>query len=746
MNKELQVYRGDEFALQNAALSAGVRDAGADRLDVHSLLGTLRRRMLLFAAVFLAIVALGLVLTLRQTPMYTATATVVIETARERLTPGNDQILQESGSGSAVIDTEVQVIQSNELANQVAAALNLDQALRFDPTQAPPGRRARIMAWIRGNDGDAPVPQRAIDPQAQREYVINILKAGLEVTRSGLTYALTVSFTANDPRFAALIANEYSKQYSQQALLRKQRANANAVKILTERVAELRAEAQKDTQAVQLYRIRNNLLSSNASQLTEQEVSTYNQSLANARASAAEERARLATARQQLRGGSNGEDVGAALESGVISGLKSQRATLTGQLAELTTRYGPEHPDVLKAKNQLADVNQSIRNETTNVVSNLSAKQAIANQRLGSVSGSLGQARGTLAASNQALVGFDDLTRKAQASQGLYEAYLDRLKQASAQEGTEQPEARTITWAQTPERPSSPNVPLNLFLSVMLGLGAGLAAAFITELAFRGLTTGDDIETRLGIRYLGSVPLAKSVFKSKLQPLDALLDRPQSAFAESYRSLLASLNQSVDPVVQVVTITSALPQEGKSTVAGGMARIAALDGEKVVLLDCDQRRRSVNKLVPNPREVGLFEVLRGEASIDDALVLDEPSGAWLLPLNSKRIAPGEHFTGEPMRRLLDDLRERFTLIIIDSAPVLPIADTRLIATMADAVIMVARWRKTPDHAVRSALKLLPPGRINLAGAVLTQVDIRRQAKFGYGDPTYYYNQYKEYYG
>lgn len=746
MNNQLQIYRGDEFALQNAALSAGVRDNGADRLDVHSLIGTLRRRSLLFAAVFLAIVCLGLILTLKQTPMYTAAATVVIETARERLAPGNDQILQESGSGSAVIDTEVQVIQSNELANQVATALSLDQAMRFDPTQAPLGRRARIMSWFRDTDGNAPVPQRAIDAQAQREYVINILKAGLAVTRSGVTYALTISFTANDPRFAALIANEYAKQYSQQALLRKQRASTNAVKFLTGRVARLRAEAQTDMRAVQEYRVRNNLLSSNASELTEQEVSTYNQSLANARAAAAEEQARLATARQQLRGGSNGEDVGAALESGVISSLKTQRATLMGQLAELTTRYGPEYPDVIKAKNQLADVNRSIRTETANVVSNLSAKQAIANQRLGSVAGSLGQARGTLAASNQALVGFDDLTRKAQASQGLYEAYLDRLKQASAQEGTEQAEARTITWAQTPGEPSSPNIPLNLFLSVMLGLGAGLAAAFITELAFRGLTTGDDVEARLGIRYLGAMPLVKSVFKSKLPPLDALLDRPQSAFAESYRSLLASLSQSVDPVVQVVTVTSALPQEGKSTIAGGLARIAALDGEKVVLLDCDQRRRSVNKLVPSPREAGLFEVLRGEATIDEALVLDEPSGAWLLPLNNKRIAPGEHFTGKQMRRLLDDLRERFTLIVIDSAPVLPIADTRLLAAMADAVVMVVRWRKTPDHAVRSALKLLSPSRINLAGAVLTQVDLRRQAKFGYGDSTYYYNQYKEYYG
>lgn len=744
MNNQLQIYRGDELALQNGLLTTGARDGGEDRIDLQGLLGTLRRRRLLFAAVFLAIVAMGVVLTLRQTPAYTAAATVVIETARERLTPGNDQVVQETGAGAAVVDTEVQVIQSNELANQVASSLKLDQALRFDPNQQPVSRRARLLSWF-GGSGSTPVPQRAIDAQAQREYVINILKGGLTVTRTGTTYALTISYTANDPRFAALIANEYARQYTQAALLRKQRASTNAITFLTQRVGELRQQAQVDTRAVQQYRIRNNLLSANASQLTEQEVSTYNQQIATARASAAEEQARLATARRQLRGGSNGEDVGAALESGVISSLKTQRAGLTVQLAELTTRYGARHPDVIKAQNQLADVNRSIQAETTNVVSNLSAKQAIANQRLGSVAGSLGQARGTLQTSNQALVGFDDLTRKAQASQGMYEAYLDRLKQTAAQEGTERADARIVTWAQTPERPSSPNIPLNVFLSVMLGIGAGLASAFVTELAFRGMTTGEDVESRLGVPYLGAVPLAKSVFKSKLPPLDALLERPQSAFAESFRSLLASISHSLDAVTQVVTITSALPQEGKSTIAAGLARIAAIDGERVVLLDCDQRRRSVNKLVPTPRPVGLFEVLRGEATIDDALVLDEPSGAWLLPLNSRRVEPGEHFTGQAMRQLLDDLRERFTLIVIDSAPVLPIADSRVLATMADATVVVARWRKTSDHAVRSALRLLPRRRVNIAGVVLSQVDARRQAKFGYGDPSYYYNQYKEYY-
>ena len=350
-----------------------------------------------------------------------------------------------------------------------------------------------------------------------------------------------------------------------------------------------------------------------------------------------------------------------------------------------------------------------------------------------------------LKSSNQALVGFDDLSRKAETSQALYEGYLSRYKQLAAQEGTEQADARTITAAQLPSSPSSPIIVLNMFLAAVLGIGAGLAAAFISELAFRGMTTGEDVESRLAIPYLGAVPLVGSVFKWKGPPIDALIERPHSAFAEAFRSLLTSINYAVDVVAQVIVVTSAMPQEGKSTIAAGLARTAARDGHSVVLIDCDLRRRTVNKMIIEPRPVGLMEVLRGEAAIDDALILDEPSGVWLLPLNGEKIEPGEHFSGPPMQELINQLRSRFTLIVLDTAPILPIADTRILATLADALVFVVRWRKTSDDAVRSALRLLPRGRVNMAGAVLSQVNARKQARFGYGDSTYYYSQYKDYF-
>lgn len=744
MNRSVQLHREDDLARQNLMLAGGGGAPGGDRLDLNGLFGTLRRRATLFLSLAIGIFLVGLVLTLRQEPVYTASTTVVIETAREQLTPVGEAVLQDPAAAtSPVVDTEVQVLLSSELANKVADALKLDALPRYDAQVQRPGLRQRLRAAITG--GTPAVPERAYDAQAQREYVINALRRGLKVTREGLTYALGISFSSPDPVFAAAVANEYGRQYTRQSLLRQRAANANATVFLTRRIAELRAQAQKDTLAVQQYRIANNLLSTNASQLTEQEVSTYNQEVAAARAAAAEDRARLATARRQLSTGSKGDDVGEALSSGVVSSLRTERAGLAAQLAELNARYGPRHPDVLKATERLADLDASIQKEIDRVISNLQAKTSVSGQRLGSIQGSLAGARGTLASSNRALVGFDDLTRRAEASQGLYETYLARLKQALAQEGTEQADARTITWAQVPTAPSSPNIALNMFLAAVLGIGAGLAAAFITELAFRGLTTGEDVESRLGLPYLGGVPLVRSVMKWKGAEADAPVAHPHSAFAEAFRSLHASIGHAIDAVPQVIAVTSALPQEGKSTIAAGLARVIALDGGDVVLVDCDLRRRSVNRLIAEERPAGLIEVLRGTATLDDALVRDGPSGAWLLPIGARRIEPGDHFGGAAMRALLAELRGRFATVILDTAPVLPIADTRTLSTLADAVLFVVRWRKTADHAVASALRLLPGGRARVAGVVLSQLDARRQARFGYGDPNFYYNQYKDYF-
>lgn len=306
--------------------------------------------------------------------------------------------------------------------------------------------------------------------------------------------------------------------------------------------------------------------------------------------------------------------------------------------------------------------------------------------------------------------------------------------------------SRIISRAEPPLAPASPDWPLNLAFGAVVGAVLGLAAAAIAEMRRSGLTSGSEIEERLGLHHLGSVPTVESVLARASAPLEAVVEAPMSAFAEAFRSVLMSIRHAGGRGTQVIVITSALPDEGKTTITACLARTVALAGDSVVLVDCDSRRRDTSALfVSGGRRPGLAEVLRYEATLDEALVRDPASGAWVLPLTGPPADLSELLGGAAMDSLLGDLRRRFKRVLIDTAPVLPISGTRAIAEMADLVVLVVRWRRTADHAVAAALRLLPGKHVRIGGVVLSQVDMRKQVKFAHGDPSFYYKQYSKYY-
>ena len=248
----------------------------------------------------------------------------------------------------------------------------------------------------------------------------------------------------------------------------------------------------------------------------------------------------------------------------MIGSLRAQRATISQHVADLEGRYGPNHPEMLTAKRQLADTDAQIQAEINRIVSNLEAKAQVSRQRVASLEGTLGTARGSLQQNNRAMIGLDDLERKATTSQTLYESYLNRLKESSAEEGTERSDARVISGARIPLAPSSPKVLLDVALAIFLGLGSGAAAAFIAEAMASGFTTGEEVEQRLGQHYLGGIPLLASLKGAGKVPLTAVVKNPMSAYAEAFRSLRTAIRYSGHGISQVVAVSSALPAEGKN--------------------------------------------------------------------------------------------------------------------------------------------------------------------------------------
>lgn len=723
----------------------------AKAIDLHQLLATFRRRLKLFLSVALLLFVIFLVVTIQATPIYTGAASVMIDTRTEQVTD-TEAVLSGLAPGAGMVETEVEVLRSRQLAERVVSELKLEDDPEFNGALAKPDMLGQIKASIkRALRGGAPLAANAgdLDAQKQREQVVDSVRSHLSIQRVGMTYVMQVGFDSPDPVKAARIANAFAENYLLEQLQAKFDATRQANEWLDTRLADLRTEVIQAEGAVEQYRSANNLLSASGETLTEQEISTYNTQLATVRAAQAEDEARLNTARDQLARGSTGDDVGEALGSGVVQQLRARRAEISGRVADLSSRYGPRHPDMLRAQRELADIDTQIQAEIGRIVSNLEARVQVSRERTRSMQGSLAGARGTLTANNNAGVRLNELVRSAESSRTLYQALLDRFKQTSSQEGLETSDARVVSRAIIPTSPSSPNIPLNLALGLIVAFGAGAAAVILAEMLDVGLTTGEDVESKLGLPYIGSVPLVSSIAAPadrSQPPADYLLNKPLSAFAEAVRGLRTSvLFSRVGQTVKLVAVTSTLPGEGKTTTAVCLARSAAQAGHRVVIIDCDLRRRAVNRLLGMTPSIGLLDVLNGTAALENALVHDVPSGAYVLPLTESAFTPKDVFSSRAMDTLLQTLKDNFDLVILDTAPVLAVADTRILAAKADTVVFLTRWRSTPRKAINDSLRLLDKAGAHVSGVALVQVDMNSQARYGYGDAGYYYGAYKQYY-
>lgn len=748
----VQIPESQLVASEPGSVEAAERPA----IDLHRHIAAFRRRLGLFLAIALIVFLAVMLFTLMATPRYTAVSQVMLDPRQQKVTDVQE-VLSGLPADSSIVDTEVEVLKSRTLAEKVVSSLHLDVDPEFNPALAPPGLRQVVLGPITGLFGKrAAHPPSAAARQIVQGKVVDAVLKRLKVARSGLTYVISISFQSKSPEKAQLIADTYADKYLLEQLDAKFDATKRATDWLNSRLSGLRQQAETSDAMAHQYEAANGLIGVQSGQgatITQQEISNLNTQIAAAQATQSEAEANLDTARSQLAAGSTGEDVGGALTSPVIQDLRRQRADISGQVADLSGRYGPRHPEMLKAQRQLADVDAQIHAEIQRIVSNLEAQVQVARQRTASLQGSLGRSKGSLFSSNAAAAHLAELQSRAQSDQQVYQSFLDRFKQTSAQQGIEQSDARVVSYAKVPTLPSYPNIPLNVALGVALGLASALGAMFLMEALENGLFTSEDVERTLGMPHLGSVPALNTTLdfkrgKGAVSPMQYMLDNPLSSFAESFRNLRTSMLFSrVGEPVRVVTITSSLPGEGKTVSSICLGRTLALGGTRTIMVDCDLRQRNLLRQLGREAKAGLLEVLAGTATLDEALLIDEPSGAHVLPLaKSGSFTPKDVFASSAMDRLLQELRSRYELVLLDTAPILPIADTKVLAPKSDVVVFLAHWRTTPRKAIENSLKQLESVGAHVAGVALTLVDAKEQARSGYGDAGYYYKSYRSYYG
>lgn len=723
--------------------------------DLMGLYRTLRKRLGLIASVTFGLTALVMVAVLQQTPLYTATAQVLLDRQKMQVTD-MEAVMSGLPADSATVDSEVEILLSRALAERVVDRLNLVNDPEFNEALREPSalRWLDPRLWLRefvALISAAPAPaNEEVMARAEKDAVIDELLADLTVSRQRLTYVINVSMISERPEKAARIANAYADTYILDQLEAKFDATRQANEWLSRRLGELRQQVQDSERAVEIFRSEQGLESSAGVTVSEQQLSELNAQLILARTALAEARAKYDRARQIRTSGGSIESMADVVQSGTISQLRQKQAELARELANLSSRYGPRHPEVVNAEAQRLDINAQIGAEISRIIGSLQNNVSVAETRVASLEQSLREIRGETGESGQAMVQLRELEREAAANRSVYESFLNRFKETSQQQDLQVPDSRIISPATAPADPSHPRKFLSLALALVLSTILGVGLAFLLENLDNGLSTARDVEEALALPHLVSVPLVpveKGPGGKPLKPHDYLVQKPLSAFSESLRSLRSALQLSnVDNPPKVILFTSALPSEGKTTTSVSFARAAAASGLKVVLVDCDLRHPSVHKTFgfATP-EAGLVELLAERLDPEAVMIEDDKTSLRILPIATGTANPPDLMASSQMQLLIERLRGEYDLVVLDSAPVLPVSDSRVLSRIVDETVFVVRWNDTPKDAAQTAIRELRLYQSNLAGAILVAVDAAKQAKYGYGDGGYYYGKYSRYY-
>ena len=695
--------------------------------DVKSIVELAFRRFLLIAVT--ATIVFGLIAnyTLSQTPLFSATSTVIVDSQQTNVIDLG-AVLSGATLNTAVLDTEVQVIGSSALLAKVVEKEDLINDPEFNPSLLPPEEPGFLQRLLGGEKEVEPRPQRT-DEQLKLGAT-NRLASKVRVSRLGTTYLIEIQVTSPSPQTAARLANAIAEQYGIEQLEVKLEATARATRFLAERVEVLEAEVTAKEIRVENFRTESGLLAAQGTTLTETNIAQLQSQKVELQGEVARLQARYDGMRRQLNTGAGAEALGEVLNSSVVAALKNQLSDAQRRKAELSSSLGSEHPRMIAVEDEIADYQQQIDEEMNRIVDNLRVELAVANQQISSLDRRIAQSRSTLVRNNRSQVRLNELEREAESSRLILDEFQQRFKQTSEQDELVQPDSRILSAAAVPNYPSSPRTTLNLVVGLLLGGICGAGLAIILEIFNNQIRSVEEIERKFGFPSLGAVPLIKSLkflgFGSKV-PADFLIQDPLSAYAESMRYIRASIAISaMEEQTKTVTISSSLPDEGKTSLTLSLGRMSALSGDRTLVIDGDFRRRQLTASAGLDPETCLVEYLSGECELEDAIYREDHSGLDLLALTLNGRTLYDVFGTRAFDSLLDELKQKYDLILIDTAPLLLIAEAGVIASKTDKTILIVRWMRSRRSSVRRSLEMLKSMKADVLGIGLNMVDLSKK--------------------
>jgi len=706
--------------------------AGFERggLALAAVLAALRRRRLAILACLLLLPALaGLALT-RITPRYTATAAVLHEPS-EYAARELQSILRADPTTDAVMASQVEIARGLAIAERLADRLKLAELPEFNPHLRPPSPLKRLLARLRG-------PAEPPGADAVRRDVIQAAQAAIQARVVKASRVLEVGFTAASPDLAARAANLVAALYIEDQLQAKVAAVRRANEWLEGRIADLRREVRASDDRIATYRADQGLAQGVQGGLDAERISRINADLLAARNDLAQALGRVEAAR-----GRSGTAAQAAVAPSVTP-LRLRQEELGAQLQAMLTRLGPNHPTAQSLHNQHVEAGRAVGAEIARVTAAMDADTRAIRARVATLEQALKDAQAQQGRTAQAQIPLSAMERDAEASRSLLQAALERIQHTSQQTAIERPDARVISPALVPADPSSPRGALLVAASVVLGLLLGLLLAWLLELADSTLRSGEEVRTALGLPCLALVPELSALQLGRMRVADYIAQRPLSPFSEQLRGLRAGLWIGLKRP-KVIAITAARPDEGKTTVALALARSAAMNGERVIALDCDVRQPGFGRLLGADAGLGLTDHLLGHATLEQVVQKDTLSGMRFIAAGSAEAGSRTLFGSAAMKDLLAKLAEQYDLVLLDAPPAAAMTDARIIAAQADTTLLLVRWHHTPRGIVRHAIRLLQEAEARIAAVALTRVDAKAHVRSGFADAEVYHPRYGGYF-
>jgi len=710
-----------------------VFDIEGQEFDSFSYLRTywniINKRRWTITSVAFIVTLLVAIASFKMTPIYEATVRLDIEADTLQIQSLND-FFRQIPTDEAFIGTQIQILEGVSLAERTIEQVGLAN----DPR------------WIAAIQHSSGLFSPKLTPSP--DGLLRPFSRCLHVQKVRDSHVVNVSFESADPNLSAKVANSLADNYIEYNFRQKYDATRLASGWMEHQLDELKAKVEKSQQALVDYERQNAIVNiSDKESVVEQRMADLSRDLTNAQS----DRLQKESIYEMVR--SNESEVAFVAQNDLLQRLEEKYADLKSQYVDTLQQFGPKHPKAERLQSQVDEIQSLIERERKRIVERMRNDYRVALGRESLLAAAVAKEKVEVGALNQLLIEHNLLKRESETNQQLYDNLLQRLKDATVSAGLRATNIHVIDPAKPPRSPIRPQKLLNILIGLMVGVVLGLALAFVKEAVDTTIKSIDEAERLADAPALTIVPLARDMLrrptpshpggngKSAATQGPALLSRPSSAVAESFRTLLTSVILSTAPKPpQMLLITSSAAGEGKTITSLNLAIALAQRGEATLLIDADLRHPRIAESLNLVNGTGLASFLTGAHNIEKAMRQFPPVPAlWVLPAGPNPPNPAQLLSSSAMESLLRELRKQFKFVVIDSPPVLPVTDAMILSTFVDGVVFVVASGATVRGALTRARKILQNVGANVLGIVLNKVNVRHDGYYGYYG--HYYSHY-----